>query len=110
MRLLIIYISLFVLAFLIFGCKTLDVKGDTVYQIWPQDGYAEEMQIAESCPVEPTEPVTINLLDQKMSGVICIPYDQAMKYKRKHNKECADRLIEQQKMEASKNVESPTTK
>lgn len=90
--------------FLFQACKTLDVKGDTVYQIYPQDNYAEEMVIAESCPVLPSEPVTISILDPNLQGVVCIPEAQAMEYRRKHNKECQDRLIEQRKnIENNKN-------
>ena len=91
-----------ILILFVSSCKTLDVKGDTVYQIYPKDNYAEEMVIAESCPLEPSEPVTISILDPKLQGVVCIPEDQAMEYRRKHNKECADRLIEQKKLEAQR--------
>lgn len=106
MRLLIIYIFLVILVTFMSGCKTLDVRGDTVYQIYPQDGYAEETQISNSCPIDAYEPKTINILDEKMQGVICIPEAQAAEYRRKHNKECQDRLILEQMKEENGKINS----
>lgn len=75
---------LFLLLFLS-GCGV-NIIGDEVARIYPDDGYGDVTTIKNACPVEITE-VTQRPLSS-FSGWVCIPEKQFTKYRREWESEC----------------------
>ncbi len=73
--------------FFLVGCK-LEVVGDKVAKVYPDDGYADIAEILEQCPMKATTVKKVPL--SELSGWICIPEAQAAKYRREYNSECKE--------------------
>lgn len=76
-------ISLVVISFLT-GC--FDLKGDDVAFIYPDEGIANIRQFANSCPVQVTKAVTVDI--KELDGWVCVSAEQAAKYRREYEKDC----------------------
>lgn len=67
------------------GCK-LEVVGDQFAKIYPKDKYADVATISERCPLKANTVQKVNIED--LSGWVCMPEEQAAKYRREYNSEC----------------------